>query len=99
MKSASAALGKFFTKNKIDLELVQNKVHVNRQEPDSPEYTVDSDKAPELAWGSEGGKYEGRKGASHDLLQILDMITKDIEEEVATARKDDAAAEAEYEKE
>jgi hypothetical protein len=95
MNQASAALGKFFTKNKVELSLAQ---HRQRQAPDV-DYTVDQDKAPELAWGGEGGKYAGRKEASHDLLAILEMIKTDIQFEVDTARKDDAAAEAEYEKE
>merc|ERR1719382_16428 len=70
-----------------------------KQEPGSPEYTVDIDKAPELSWGKEGGKYEGRKDDTGGLLAILEMIAADIQFELDTARKDDAAAEAEYEKE
>merc|ERR1740121_1843350 len=70
-----------------------------RQDPDAPEYTVDEDKAPELTWGDEGGKYEGRKEETGDLLAILEMIARDIQHEMDTAKKDDAAAEAEYEKE
>merc|ERR1740121_1310758 len=70
-----------------------------RQDPDAPEYTVDEDKAPELTWGDEGGKYEGRKEETGDLLAILEMIARDIQHDMDIAKKDDAAAEAEYEKE
>jgi hypothetical protein len=99
VNKAAVALGAFFKKNKIELSLAQRRHLQGQPEGEGPDYTVDQDKAPELAWGSEGGKYEGRKGESGDLLAILEMIVTDIQNEVDTARKDDAAAEDEYEKE
>merc|ERR1719284_1372703 len=99
VNKAAVALGAFFKKNKIELSLAQHRHKQAKEEPEGPEYTVDEDKAPELAWGSEGGKYGGRKSESGDLLAILEMIVTDIQNEVDTARKDDAAAEDEYEKE
>merc|ERR1719392_52972 len=51
---AIVALSAFYKKNKIDIALLG----VHKQ---GPEYTVDQDKAPELAWGKEGGAYGGRK--------------------------------------
>jgi hypothetical protein len=95
VNKAIVALSAFYKKNKIDIALLG----VRKQPPGGPEYTVDSDKAPELAWGGEGGAYGGRKSDTGGLLAIMEMIVTDIENEVATARKDDAAAEAEYEKE
>lgn len=88
---AIVALSAFYKKNKIDLSLTQ------RRQPGGPEYTVDRDKAPELEF--EGGDYGGRKEETGGLVAILEMIVADIQHEVDTARKDDAAAEAEYEKE
>lgn len=95
VNKAIVALSAFYKKNKIDIALLGLK----KQPEGGPEYTVDSDKAPELAWGGEGGEYGGRKSQTGGLLAIMEMIVTDIENEVATARKDDAAAEAEYEKE
>jgi hypothetical protein len=95
VNKAIVAMSAFYKKNKIDLSLAQGH---HRQAPDV-EYTVDQDKAPELAWGKEGGAYGGRKEDTGGLVAILEMIATDIQHEVDTARKDDAVAEAEYEKE
>jgi hypothetical protein len=93
---AIVALSAFYKKNKIDLSFAQGH---RRQGPDV-EYTIDKDKAPELTWGDkEGGAYGGRKEDTGGLVAILEMIVADVQHEVDTARKDDAAAEAEYEKE
>jgi hypothetical protein len=93
VNQAIVALSAFYKKNKIDISLLGRK-----QGPDV-EYSVDKDKAPELSWGNEGGAYGGRKKDTGGLLAILEMIVTDIQNEVDTARKDDATAEAEYEKE
>jgi hypothetical protein len=93
VNKAIVALSAFYKKNKIDIALLGLK------QPGGPEYTVDKDKAPELAWGNEGGAYGGRKSETGGLLTILEMIVTDMENQVKTAREDDAAAEAEYEKE
>jgi hypothetical protein len=93
VNKAIVALSAFYKKNKIELSLAQ------KRQPGGPEYTVDRDKAPELAWGEEGGAYGGRKSETGGLVAILETIVADIENEVATARKDDAAAEEDYEKE
>jgi hypothetical protein len=87
---AIVALSAFYKKNKIELSF--------RQGPDV-EYTIDKDKAPELAWGDEGGAYGGRKSDTGGLVAILETVVSDIQNEVDTARKDDATAEEEYEQE
>merc|ERR1719172_93316 len=60
----------------------------------APEYENDPDKAPEIFSGS----YGGRKSESTGILAILEMLIEDVEKEMAEARADDAAAQAEYEK-
>merc|ERR1719336_2209220 len=60
-------------------------------------YTEDPDKAPETSWADE--KYGGRSEETHGVVEIIRMIREDIEKEIKTSREDDAAAEAQYEKE
>jgi hypothetical protein len=91
VNQAIQSLSAFYEKNKIELSMAQRK-----QEPESPEYTVDQDKAPETNF--EDGKYEGRKGDTGGIVSILSMVVEDMKNEMATARKDDAIAQEEYEK-
>lgn len=86
------ALSRFYTTNKIPMSLAQKKGPSN-----APEYTVDEDKAPETSWADE--KYGGRSEETHGVVEILKMIKEDVQKEIKTAREDDAAAEAQYEKE
>merc|ERR1740138_1846764 len=91
VNQAIQALSSFYEKNKIELSMAQRK-----QEPEGPEYTVDADKAPETSF--DDGKYEGRKGDTDGIVSILSMVVEDMKNEMATARKDDAIAQEEYEK-
>jgi len=79
-----AALSDFYKRNRIVLSFTEE-----------PQYTSDPDKAPELEWTEE---YRGRKAESKDIISILTMLMTDVEKEIQTSREDDAAAEAEYEK-
>merc|ERR1719235_2079637 len=82
LEQAIAAISKFYTENKIPLEFTQE-----------PEYTVDEDKAPEASFGA-----GGRKSESGGIIAILSMLKEDLEKEIDTARKEEAEAQAEYEK-
>merc|ERR1719191_566930 len=83
LEAAIASLTKFYTDNKLPLELVQE-----------PEYTVDPDKAPEADFG-DGTK---RKSESKGIIAILSMLKEDLEKEVKVARAVEAEAQAEYKK-
>jgi hypothetical protein len=85
LQQAIEAITKFYTDNKIPLELMQKE----------PDYTVDEDKAPEAF---EDGGYGGRKSESTGIIAILSMLKEDLEKEIKTARGEEAAAEAEYDK-
>jgi hypothetical protein len=91
MNQAIQAISKFYEKNKIELSMAQK----NKEDPEEPEYTVDQDKAPELAF--KDGDYEGRKSDTGGIISILSMVVEDMKNEMATARKDDAVAQEEYE--
>jgi len=84
---ALAAMTKFYSKNKIPMQLLQRT---------APEYTVDPDKAPETTW--DGPNYGGRKSESQGLLAILGMIKEDLQKEMQTARADEAEAQSDYKK-
>merc|ERR1712060_847929 len=43
--------------------------------------------------------YGGRSAETHGVVEILRMLKEDLEKEIQTSREDDAAAEAQYEKE
>merc|ERR1719329_13596 len=81
-------LSAFYKDNKIPLELMQK----NRQ----PDYTVDSDKAPETTW--EGGNYGGRSGESGGIVAILEMVREDTMNEMEESKQDEADAQAAYDK-
>jgi len=99
LQQAMVALKEFYRKNKIPLALAQ------RHRAD-PEYTIDPDKAPEVAWedeprqivlpDKEGGGYQGRKAESKDIIAILAMLVEDLEHEIKISRKDDATAQENY---
>jgi len=82
LQKAIESLTAFYSNNKIPLELAQKE----------PEYTVDEDKAPETSFGGP------RKSESKGIIAILSMLKEDLEKEIKTAREENAAAEAEYDK-
>lgn len=66
---------------------------VQVQQGPGPEYTVDSDKAPELA------EKKDRSGQMGGIITVLETIVTDIDNDVAIARKEDEQAQKEYEEE
>jgi len=89
LEQAIAALTRFYAKNDIALGLISKK--------QAPEYTIDKDKAPETSWS--GGDYTGRKEETGGIVAIVEMIKEDLQKEINAAKKDDAASQAQYEKE
>jgi len=85
---AIGAITAFYTNNKIPLELAQQAA---KEEP-AP-YTIDEDKAPDAKFSS-----GGRKSETRGIIGILGMLKEDLEKEIKTARAEEAAAQAEYEK-
>mmetsp|Transcript_121384 Transcript_121384/g.339911 ORF Transcript_121384/g.339911 Transcript_121384/m.339911 type:complete len:468 (+) Transcript_121384:1-1404(+) len=90
LEQAMVALTRFYNKNKVELGLLGK-----RQEP--PQYTVDKDKAPETVW--DNADYQGRKSETTGIVAIVEMIKEDVEKEIKAAKADDAASQAQYEKE
>merc|ERR1712113_521775 len=86
IEKAIVAISAFYKNHDMELSLAQRKA--------TPEYTLNNDTAPELEWGDD--KY--RSGESGGVVAILSMLIEDIENEMKEARKDDALAEEEYEK-
>jgi chromosome segregation ATPase len=85
LAQAIASLTKFYETNKIPLSLLSKQ---------SPEYTIDEDKAPETTW--KDGNYGGRDSESGGIISILSLIKEDLENEIKTARSDDATAQSDY---
>lgn len=84
MSNAVAALTSFFKNNEVLLQVEQE-----------PTYS-DKDKAPKTTF--EGASYAGRKGETTGVVGILNMLIEDIQNEVAQGKADNAAAQADYEK-
>merc|ERR1719188_2722599 len=80
-------LSEFYRTNRIPMSFSQK----------TPVYSADEDKAPETLWADE--KYGGRSGETQGIVEILRMLKEDVQKEITTSREDDAAAEAQYEKE
>lgn len=85
LEQAIVAVKRFYEQNNIKLEL-----HAKQ-----PKYTVDADKAPETIW--KDGKYGGRKDETTGVVAIMEMLIEDLQNEMKTARADDAEAQKLYE--
>lgn len=85
IEEAIVAVSKFYKDNGIPLEYLQK-----------PAYTIDNDTAPETVW--DGPDYQGRQSETGGIVAILSMIKEDFEKEIQEGRKDDADAQATYEK-
>lgn len=82
LNRAIVALTGFYKKNGISMTLIQ------RGSPD---------KAPELAWESQGDAYKGHNEENHGIVQILAMLVEDYTLEMRKGRTDDAKAQDEFE--
>merc|ERR1719291_889523 len=91
IESARAAMAEFYKRNKAHAMTL---VSVKKQ---TPEYTVDQDKAPETSWDSNA--FKARKSESEGLIAILDMIIEDLQREMKVAKADDAKAQEQYKQE
>jgi len=96
LASAIDALTSFYKNNKLPVGFLQKKHHkthhaANHQQP---EYSEDEDKAPETF--SEGG-YGGRSSEGGGIVSIIGYIKEDLENEIVSAKKNEAAAQKEYE--
>lgn len=85
LDQAIVALTKFYKSNGIPLSFVSKQ---------GPSYTIDEDKAPETTFKDE--KYGGRESESGGIIALLSLIKEDLQNEIKTARSDDATAQAEY---
>jgi len=94
--SAIDALTTFYKNNKLPMliEKKHHKKHVAAAKHKQPEYTDDADKPPEAL--SEGG-YGGRSSEGGGIVSIMGYIKGDLENEITSAKKAEAAAQSEYE--
>jgi len=88
LNQAIVALTAFYKKHGIPMTLVQQK---------PPEYSIDPDKAPELAWEGKGDAYTGHKEENHGIVQILSMLVEDYTHEMKTGRADNTKEQELYE--
>merc|ERR1719389_989089 len=86
LASAIDAMTAFYKNNKLPLGLLAKK---GKQ----PEYSVDPDKAPETFSES----YGGRSSEGGGIVSILGYIKEDLENEIGTSKKAEAAAQKEFE--
>jgi len=84
LDKAIAALSKFSRNNKTPTMLVQSGS------------AAAAEPQPELAF--KDGNYGGRSGESKGIVSILSMLKEDFEKEIKTGRKEDAVAQANFEK-
>jgi len=64
---------------------------------EDPEYSVDADKAPPAPGGADSGSYGGAKSQGGGIVSILGYIKEDLENEIGTTKKAEAASQAEFE--
>merc|ERR1719217_1992787 len=87
LASALDAMTSFYTNNKLPLGLLAKK------SKEDPEYAVDPDKAPETF----SEPYGGRSSEGGGIVSILGYIKEDLENEIGTSKKAEAAAQKEFE--
>eukprot|EP00933_Yihiella_yeosuensis_P061097 TRINITY_DN63925_c0_g1_i1.p1 TRINITY_DN63925_c0_g1~~TRINITY_DN63925_c0_g1_i1.p1 ORF type:complete len:674 (-),score=248.49 TRINITY_DN63925_c0_g1_i1:147-2168(-) len=85
VKEATEALGEFYRKNKID-----------KKKPTLAQVSKSKKALPD--GGFQDKNYEGKKDATNGLFSMLDMLTTDMQEEIDTSIKQDAEAQAAFEK-
>merc|ERR1719146_269758 len=85
LASAVDAMTSFYKNNKLPLGLLAKK--------EDPEYSVDPDKAPETF----SEPYGGRSSEGGGIVSILGYIKEDLENEIGTSKKAEAAAQKEFE--
>jgi len=104
LAQAIDALTAFSKNNKLPLGLLQKKHHKHHKHyshshshavshAKQPEYSVDEDKAPETF--SDGG-YGGKSSEGGGIVSIIGYIKEDLENEIATTKKAEARAQADY---
>merc|ERR1719178_505613 len=85
LASAIDAMTSFYKNNKLPLGLLAKK--------EDPEYAVDPDKAPETF----SEPYGGRSSEGGGIVSILGYIKEDLENEIGTSKKAEAASQKEFE--
>merc|ERR1719213_781025 len=85
LASAIDAMTSFYTNNKLPLGLLAKK--------EDPEYAVDPDMAPETF----SEPYGGRSSEGGGITSILGYIKEDLENEIGTSKKAEAASQKEFE--
>jgi peptidoglycan hydrolase CwlO-like protein len=85
LASAVDAMTSFYKNNKLPLGLLAKK--------EDPEYAVDPDKAPETF----SEPYGGRSSEGGGIVSILGYIKEDLENEIGTSKKAEAASQKEFE--
>merc|ERR1740115_294334 len=78
-------MSSFSKNNKLPLGLLSKKKQ--------PEYSVDEDKAPETF----SEPYGGRSSEGGGIVSILGYIKEDLENEIGTSKKAEAASQKEFE--
>jgi len=89
LNQAIVSLTAFYKKFKIPMTLVQ-------EQP--LQYSLDPDKAPELAWQGQD-RYTGRKALNRGIVSILSMLVEDYTNEMKISRSGDAKAQEGFEAE
>merc|ERR1719428_944352 len=87
LASAVDAMTSFYKNNKLPLGLLAKKGK------EDPEYSVDPDKAPETF----SEPYGGRSSEGGGIVSILGYIKEDLENEIGTSKKAEAASQKEFE--
>merc|ERR1719199_2258409 len=87
LASAVDAMTSFYKNNKLPLGLLAKKAK------EDPEYSVDADKAPETF----SEPYGGRSSEGGGITSILGYIKEDLENEIGTSKKAEAASQKEFE--
>merc|ERR1719361_2413906 len=80
---AKAVLLKYYEKNSIKLGPIQGNVKGLELNQQGPDFDVSADQAPDAVFSSKGS----RKNESKGILQILTMITEDLQDEIKNAIK------------
>jgi len=99
LNKATNALMSYYTKNNITLGRLQAGVKEitlaqKRSQQGGPEFEISQDQAPDAVFSDKGA----RKNEAKDIVSLLAMITEELKDEIESDTKEEAAAQAQFDR-
>lgn len=94
LQQATTALSAYYGKNDISMGPIQGNVKGLELNQQGPDFDIAADQSPDATFSGKGS----RKNESKGIVQLLTMITEDLEDEIRNAMTAEEKAQLAYEK-